>query len=931
MQTTEIRGRGWMSAAPSARSVSWAAFLCGLAASAVFAQAPPRQPTQPRAPTQDASDAQREFERGMAAFQGGDHAAALQRFAPLARAGHAAAQCMLGVMHQKGYAVPKNAAEGARWYTMSARGGDRDALFMLGQLYYRGEGVGKDAAKAADLFLLNAVAGDPDGQWAFGLCVCGGEGRPKDVVEGGAWLQLAARQGHREAQKELDALRLAPERAAEVRAAAQQLDTLVRTRGFDPRKLPQVPIPEGLSLDPNGPAAEPPAADAAPQEGAAALEAALDLAGRFTAVGDVRGTALVSFPPAFYSALKQHVPDARYFLRDLASGRADQEFAPDATAVYDDGLHAVRLTLHILGAARNLGEGRWEWTAKDHGLVELATLDDGGTVARFDLAHGAPSDDIVFRGQGAYRLPDGATDARWDAERGRLTYTLPPCDARGQGRLRVRFDVRDRIMGCLYKVYGLEEGFPGQWVGKALFSNEGDGVLTDLRVRFQLGDYSELDLWQKVPELVPGQTAVVVYRPVLRASTAALTSTTPANVFAEWRWTDSSGREREDSDGGRISILGRHEFVFSNLTERESTGSYYDLFSNAEFVAAWVTRDDPVVKQFAAAANKAAGGAGAPYSDEAAWKVLQACYELWLANDFTYQGPVGLSDPSLSFDNKTVQSMKFPRDVIRDRSGTCIELTALYCAMVHAVGLQSYMILVPGHAFPVVQLPSGKYLPVECTGIGGGKRGGVATFEQVVAAATKTYEKWATEGLVIEVDIDEAWLKGVANPELEALPADVLQRWGTVLEFTASGDGAPRPAQPLEPRATPEAEARAFVGNWTGTATQPLFGGQSLRWSFELTVAAAPNGALRADATGETRASNAWGGQDRYRFDEAFEGQVQRGELVMRGTRKVLTVNGQAQPIGTDTMTLRADAGRLVGEVALPDGTRVQVDVSRRP
>ena len=314
----------------------------------------------------------------------------------------------------------------------------------------------------------------------------------------------------------------------------------------------------------------------------------------------------------------------------------------------------------------------------------------------------------------------------WSERRGELTYQLPHDPPVGRTRLNVDFRTRERLMSCLYKIYGLETEFPAMWVAKAICENTGAGTIYDLRVRFRVGGYSEWSPWQKFPEVLPGQTTVAVYKPVLNRSIAELTSTTPANVFVEWRYDDSEGERHEDSDGERLSILGRHEFIFSNLSEEESMGNYYDVFSNAHFIAAWVTRDDPVVKQFAAMANKAAGGAGAPYSDEAAMAVLRSCYEIMQANDFTYQGPVGIMDENMSFDNKIVQSIKFPRDVIRDKSGTCIELASLYCAMAHAVGLEPSLVLVPGHAFPIIKLPSGDYVPVETTGVGGGKKYGTA-------------------------------------------------------------------------------------------------------------------------------------------------------------------------------------------------------------
>lgn len=875
------------------------------------AQAPPRQPDQPQPPQPQVQQPQQQDREGplaavRAALQQRQFGKALELLLPLARAGNADAQTLLALLLQKGHGVAADAAAALHWYTLAAVQGHAEARFMLGQLYYRGEGTQPDQQKAADLFLLVATTGDADGEWAFGLCVTAGEGRRADPIEGHAWLSLAAQQGHEAAKQALAQSRLAGAELEQARTAAATLQQLIATRGFEPQKLPKVPVPDGMALDA--------AAAPAPQPAADRITGQLDIDAEILACGDLRGTATLRLPAATYREMRKLIPDPRTFLRDLASSRANEEIAPDAKARYDDAANAVVLDLHMLGAVQNRGEGRWQWPAENHAFVGVADGEGGRQVATFAF-HSQEPGGIELSGRAAYRLPAGAAGVRWDDGQKQLEYQLAYAGPRGEGRLRARYAVRDRIMSCLYKVYGLDTGFAAQWVAKAVFTNTGDGPLTDLRVRFRLGDYSELDLWHKFPELVPGQTAVAAYHPVLKKQIAELTSTTPVNVVAEWRWTDAQGREREDSDGARISVLGRHEFVFSNLTEQESTGSFYDAFSNAELVAAWVTRDDPVVKQFAAAANKAAAGAGAPYSDEAAVKVLQACYELWLANDFTYQGPVGLRDEQLSFDNKIVQSMKFPRDVIRDRSGTCIEIAGLYCAMAHAVGLQPSMVLIPGHAFPAIRLPSGNLLPVECTGIGGGKRSGSAPFAKVVEIAKANYEKHAAAGDIVVVDIAAAWLRGVSNPELEPLPADILQRWGTVLEFRMSDGGG---------------GGDAFGGQWAGTAQQPLPTGGNVQWQVVVAIGRGQDGGIAAEAGGEVRVPNGWGGSDHYQFREEYQGQLQNGVLQLRGVKKTVTVNGMQQPEQPDTLTLQAREGRLAGEMRLANGTVVTVDLQRQ-
>jgi hypothetical protein len=206
-----------------------------------------------------------------------------------------------------------------------------------------------------------------------------------------------------------------------------------------------------------------------------------------------------------------------------------------------------------------------------------------------------------------------------------------------------------------------------------------------------------------------------------------------------------------------------------------------------------VSRNDGAVKQFASMANRVAGGVGASSDDASALKVLKACYELLQANDFTYQHPPALTDQSVSFDPKRVQNVKFPRETMRDRSGTCIDLAILYAAMANAVGLEAHLALIPGHCFPVIKLPSGRLAGVETTGIQGGRRTGSAAFARVQPYADDEYAKATADGRIYEIDVRALWTRGISNPEMEELPPDILERWGI------SEEGRPGPRPPGRP------------------------------------------------------------------------------------------------------------------------------------
>ena len=864
-------------------------------------------------------DAQMEQARQLLRNQ--DYQNAQPALMSLAQQGHGEAMFFLGLMYERGNGVAQSPQEAVRWYTRSALRGWSDSMFNLGQKYYKGQGVPQDLTKAADLFFLVATTGDPDGQWAFGVLVAAGEGREKDLIEGCGWLLLAANQNHEGASRELQTFRqqMTVEQMGDAEAVAQTLDELVKNDGFALEKMPPVPVPAFMADEATGPDNQTPNQAQAEEE--EELIARVEMAGRVTPTGDLVGRAVFTFDPQTYATIKGVVKDPVYFLRELSSNRADTELGADATAAYDDASNAVALEVHLLNVVRNRGGGRWEWQAEDQEFIGQATDDSGAPVLTFSYKS-APSDEVKFEGKAVYTLPAGATNVVFDQRKELVTYALAYKDTGGKGRLEFSFDARDQIMSCLYKVYGLETDFPAQWVAKTRVKNVGSGLVTNLRLRYRVAGYSEWSMWEKFPEVLPGQTVVGVYKPVLEKRIAELTSTTPANVLVEWRYTDSEGKVQEDSDGERISILGRHEFVFSNFTEEESMGSWYDAFSNAPMICAWVTRDDPVVKQFAAMANKIAGGKGAPYSDEAAYAVLKACYELWLGNDFTYQGPVGLSDATLGFDNSIVQNIKFPRDVIRDKSGTCIELAALYCSMAHSVGLKPYMVLIPGHAFALIRLPSGNLLPIETTGIGGGKTHGAA-FDAVIESAVGTYKKAAAEGRVLEIDVEDCWTRGVSSPELAAVPTDVLQRWNIVAvahsPAPAPGPASPsQPQQPSQPQPQPQPQWSP-AGFWAGTATNQY---PPMTYPMQVQISGGQGGQFTANWSGRATVTDMYGRQMVYQITEIFVGQLQGDRLVMQGQSKTVVANGMQQQAPTDSMTVHLEGAELVGDVTLATGGR---------
>lgn len=190
------------------------------------------------------------LDEGIAAFESGDHEAALREFEPLARAGrseamvwlarvhdegletpeaalpwyqkaaargNAEAQLRLGDFYAEGIALPQDADKARLWYGKAAAQGNDDAMFALGVLQQEVLG---DVTTAAQWYGKAADLGHAEAQYRFGLLLLGDAGVPKDEVRAFVYLSLAAEADVAEAQAALDVLELRLKPAERARAEA---------------------------------------------------------------------------------------------------------------------------------------------------------------------------------------------------------------------------------------------------------------------------------------------------------------------------------------------------------------------------------------------------------------------------------------------------------------------------------------------------------------------------------------------------------------------------------------------------------------------------------------------------------------------------------------------------------------------------------------
>jgi clan AA aspartic protease (TIGR02281 family) len=137
----------------------------------------------------DAADA---LQRGRAAYDRQDYAAAFREWHPLAQQGYAPAQNNLGIMYEQGRGIARDDTEAVRLYRQAAQQGDAAAQNNLGYMYANGRGVARDDVEAVRLYKQAAQQGDALTHHNLGAMYEQGWGVFRDLVAAQHWYAKAA-------------------------------------------------------------------------------------------------------------------------------------------------------------------------------------------------------------------------------------------------------------------------------------------------------------------------------------------------------------------------------------------------------------------------------------------------------------------------------------------------------------------------------------------------------------------------------------------------------------------------------------------------------------------------------------------------------------------------------------------------------------------
>ena len=482
--------------------------------------------------------------------------------------------------------------------------------------------------------------------------------------------------------------------------------------------------------------------------------------------GDADVDVNMEMPLKEYTMVKGQIGNAQYLGRMMGNSMAWSEIR-NLQGKFVDAKNTVNAHLTNIGYAKPYKPGKWVIDMSNEDLTLVAIAKD---VAHFSTAMDMPfgATNVICR----IRMPKGSVNQEFNEDKGLLTYDYIPEFTEGDdGELEFEIDTKAKMMSSLAKIYGNEK-FDNFWVARSKFVNTGDQVIEDLRVRHRIAGLSAWSGWQKTKIVYPGQTVIEPFFPVMDIEkVAGFTSTRNAMIEVEYSYK-MGGERLKDTDSSKLQILSRNEVEWSSYHFDEVT-SFYELFNNSpQIYGAFTDSNDPVVQQVSAAVSRMINGTP-PQTDEAAILYLRAAWKFMEANRIAYQLP-----PGTQVDGKMVQHLKYARDLLRNKAGTCADLAVFWASIGKAAGMKPVICCVPGHAFPAFILPeSQQVLAIESTAILN------ATFDDAVKKGMATMGKNFDQGTIIQVNIDDVRSEGVYCLDLPAVDADYLHKLGYKLDI----------------------------------------------------------------------------------------------------------------------------------------------------
>ncbi len=326
---------------------------------------------------------------------------------------------------------------------------------------------------------------------------------------------------------------------------------------------------------------------------------------------------------------------------------------------------------------------------------------------------------------------------------------------------KVRLDVdlltRGEVITAAYKAYG--DNSQDMWLAKTIIKNTGKIPVRNFKISYKVGDLTGWNSGETYDEIRPGQTVRdYCWPPLDPEKVNAITTKTPVELTVKYEYEGLADPKEKYE---KIFLLGKNDFVFTSLKEKDIV-TFTDNFDNYRFIAAFITPNEETTKSFA---HMVAGGLETRSSDEDAYAAFVSAFDNLRAHGVKY-----IMEPAGFWTGSASQYVQYPRETIERKSGTCLDLAICMSALMEAVGVRSYVALIPGHAIPVVEMPeSGDLYAIESTFIDkeyalakhGDSVSPEVTASECIDVAKEELDGAREDGTIIFVDPEYWWKAGV--------------------------------------------------------------------------------------------------------------------------------------------------------------------------
>jgi hypothetical protein len=243
--------------------------------------------------------------------------------------------------------------------------------------------------------------------------------------------------------------------------------------------------------------------------------------------------------------------------------------------------------------------------------------------------------------------------------------------------------------------------------------------MAELRVGSSI--YGKIRVVSEIPGITEKQTKLIDIRPeskiyyispeITPEGYGNLSESKKADLKVSVSLINDNQEELLLDDKKEIFLYSRNDIIWEN-----------EDGPNFNYIARWVNKDREEVKDLVRTAADHMKELGAEsnamegvFGDrENIKRQLEAIF-LAISQDLKIRY---VASP-FSYDDSSAQRIKPPEEVIKTRSGLCIELSLLVAAALENVGLNPVIILVPGHAWAGVQISpvSNDYIFIETTAL----------------------------------------------------------------------------------------------------------------------------------------------------------------------------------------------------------------------